>query len=132
MILLDGNKLSAKIRSEIAARVGEYCGNTIRPPHLAAVLVGDNPASQAYVRNKIKACEEVGFTSTLIKKDASITQSQLLELIHELNGSEDLDGYIVQLPFHATLTRRKSISRSIRPKMLTVFIRIILGGWRSG
>lgn len=98
MILLDGNKLSAKIRSEIAARVGEYCGNTIRPPHLAAVLVGDNPASQAYVRNKIKACEEVGFTSTLIKKDASITQSQLLELIHELNGSEDLDGYIVQLP----------------------------------
>ena len=76
----------------------DYCSNEFRPPHLAAVLVGNNPASQAYVRNKIKACEEVGFASTLIKKPETTSQSELLELIHELNENKELDGYIVQLP----------------------------------
>jgi methylenetetrahydrofolate dehydrogenase (NADP+)/methenyltetrahydrofolate cyclohydrolase len=76
----------------------DYCRNEFRPPHLAAVLVGNNPASQAYVKNKIKACEEVGFASTLIKKPDTISQSELLELIHELNQNKELDGYIVQLP----------------------------------
>ena len=98
MILLDGNKLSKQIRAEMALKVAEKVGASQRPPHLAAILVGDNPASQAYVRNKIKACEEVGFTSTLIKKEAAITQEELLGLIRELNASEDLDGFIVQLP----------------------------------
>ncbi len=98
MKLLDGVYLSGLIRREIAGRVMDYCRNEFRPPHLAAVLVGNNPASQAYVKNKIKACEEVGFASTLIKKPDTISQSELLELIHELNQNKELDGYIVQLP----------------------------------
>ncbi len=98
MILLDGNKLSAVIRKEIAIRVIDFCGKEHRPPHLAAVLVGNNPASQAYVRNKIKACEEVGFASTLVKKPENITQEELIEIVHQLNEDPLLDGYIVQLP----------------------------------
>lgn len=98
MILLDGNKLSAVIRKEIAQKVIDFCGNEHRPPHLAAVLVGNNPASQAYVRNKIKACEEVGFASTLIKKPENITQEELIDIVHQLNQDPLLDGYIVQLP----------------------------------
>ncbi|MCC6816387.1 MAG: bifunctional 5,10-methylenetetrahydrofolate dehydrogenase/5,10-methenyltetrahydrofolate cyclohydrolase [Saprospiraceae bacterium] len=98
MILLDGNKLSEIIRKEIAIRVIDFCGKDHRPPHLAAVLVGNNPASQAYVRNKIKACEEVGFASTLIKKPESISQSELLNLIDSINEDPLIDGYIVQLP----------------------------------
>ncbi|MFZ1256719.1 MAG: tetrahydrofolate dehydrogenase/cyclohydrolase catalytic domain-containing protein, partial [Saprospiraceae bacterium] len=64
MLLLDGNQLSAILRKELLIRVREFCQNDVRSPHLAAVLIGNNPASQAYVRNKIKACEEVGFAST--------------------------------------------------------------------
>ncbi|MBK6570967.1 MAG: bifunctional 5,10-methylenetetrahydrofolate dehydrogenase/5,10-methenyltetrahydrofolate cyclohydrolase [Saprospiraceae bacterium] len=98
MLLLDGVQLSGIIRQEIASRVIEFCGNETRPPHLAAVLIGANPASQAYVRNKIKACEEVGFASTLIKKPENTSQDQLIELIQGLNNNHDIDGYIVQLP----------------------------------
>ncbi len=98
MLLLDGNQLSTMIRKEIAAKVMQFCQNDIRPPHLAAVLVGDNPASQSYVRNKMKACEEVGYASSLIKKPITTSQSELLDTIHKLNQDEELDGYIVQLP----------------------------------
>lgn len=98
MILLDGNKLSTIIRKEISAKVIQFCQNDIRPPHLAAVIVGDNPASQAYVRNKMRACEEVGFASSLIKKPLATTQSELLDIIAKLNEDDQLDGYIVQLP----------------------------------
>lgn len=98
MILLDGNQLSKTIRKEISDKVRNFCQTDIRPPHLAAVLLGDNPASEAYVRNKIKACEEVGFASTLIKKPASTTEEELLEIIYKLNTDNQIDGYIVQLP----------------------------------
>ncbi|MBK9272165.1 MAG: bifunctional 5,10-methylenetetrahydrofolate dehydrogenase/5,10-methenyltetrahydrofolate cyclohydrolase [Saprospiraceae bacterium] len=98
MKLLDGVHLSGIIRREIAIRVMEHCGNQRRSPHLAAILIGNNPASQAYVRNKIKACEEVGFGSTLIKKPESTTEHEIIELISELNASREIDGYIVQLP----------------------------------
>ncbi|MBK9109141.1 MAG: bifunctional 5,10-methylenetetrahydrofolate dehydrogenase/5,10-methenyltetrahydrofolate cyclohydrolase [Saprospiraceae bacterium] len=98
MIVLDGNKLSALIRKEIQDKVRLFCQNDVRPPHLAAVLLGDNPASQAYVRNKIKACDEVGYASTLIKKPATTSQEELLYVIKSLNEDPDIDGYIVQLP----------------------------------
>ncbi|MBP8724775.1 MAG: bifunctional methylenetetrahydrofolate dehydrogenase/methenyltetrahydrofolate cyclohydrolase FolD [Saprospiraceae bacterium] len=98
MLLLDGNKLSALIRKEIQDKVRLFCQNDVRPPHLAAVLIGDNPASQTYVRNKIRACDEVGFASTLIKKPASTTQEELLHVIDNLNRNPEIDGYIVQLP----------------------------------
>lgn len=90
MLLLDGNKLSTIIRKEILAKVIQFCQNDIRPPHLAAVIVGDNPASQAYVRNKMRACEEVGFASSLIKKPLATTQSELLDIIAKLNEDDQL------------------------------------------
>ena len=90
--------MSAVIRKEILDKVRAFCQNDVRPPHLAAVLIGDNPASQAYVRNKIKACDEVGYASTLIKKPATTSQEELLYVIKSLNEDPEIDGYIVQLP----------------------------------
>jgi methylenetetrahydrofolate dehydrogenase (NADP+)/methenyltetrahydrofolate cyclohydrolase len=98
MLILDGNKLSATIRKEIQDKVRLFCQNDVRPPHLAAVLIGDSPASQTYVRNKIKACDEVGFASTLIKKPVSTSQEELMYVIKSLNEDPEIDGYIVQLP----------------------------------
>lgn len=98
MVLLNGKELANTIKEELAIEVKAITAGGARAPHLAAVLVGDNPASQSYVKNKIRSCEQVGFRSTLIRKDASITQDELLEVVRDLNGQEDLDGFIVQLP----------------------------------
>lgn len=98
MIILDGKKLAQEIKTEIAEQVAEIKARGGNVPHLAAVLVGDDPASQAYVRNKVNSCYECGFESTLIKKDDSITESELLEIVDDLNTNDDIDGFIVQLP----------------------------------
>lgn len=98
MIVLDGKKLSQEIREELKVKVDliKAAGGNI--PHLAAVLVGENPASKAYVGNKIRFCEEVGFKSTLINASVDISEEDLLTIIQNLNEDEDVDGYIVQLP----------------------------------
>lgn len=98
MNLLDGKYLSDKIKSEIAEEVAVIKAKGGKTPHLAAVLIGDNPASEAYVRSKVKSCEQVGFKSTLIRRDASITENELLEIVEQLNKDTDIDGFIVQLP----------------------------------
>ncbi len=98
MAIIDGKGLSQIIKEEIAVKVDEIRSKGGNIPHLAAVLVGDDPASQAYVRNKVRSCEQVGFESTLIRKDSSITQEELLEIVDDLNTNEDIDGFIVQLP----------------------------------
>lgn len=98
MTIIDGKALANTIRAEIKQEVDAIRAAGGNIPHLAAVLVGDNPASQSYVRNKVRFCDDVGFESTLIRKDASITQDELLEIIRDLNESQDVDGYIVQLP----------------------------------
>lgn len=98
MEILDGNYLSKKIREEIKEEVDSIVASGHRAPHLAAVLVGENPASQSYVRNKIKDCEAVGFKSTLHKLPTTLTEEELIDLINKLNVEEDLDGFIVQLP----------------------------------
>jgi methylenetetrahydrofolate dehydrogenase (NADP+) / methenyltetrahydrofolate cyclohydrolase len=98
MILLDGKFLSEKIKKEIAEEVLIIKAKGGKTPHLAAVLIGDNPASEAYVRSKVRSCEQVGFKSTLIRRDASITENELLEIVAQLNEDEDIDGFIVQLP----------------------------------
>ncbi len=98
MILIDGKKLAADIKSEIAEEVEALVKSTGNTPHLAAVLVGDNPASKSYIRNKVRSCEQVGFNSTLVERPESITQSELLEVIEKLNEDNDIDGFIVQLP----------------------------------
>ncbi len=98
MQLLDGKLLSENIKSELAAEVDQMKARGLKTPHLAAVLVGENPASQVYVQSKIRSCEQVGFKSSLIRKEADTTEAELLEIVHKLNNDPDVDGFIVQLP----------------------------------
>ena len=96
--LLSGKKLAQTIKGEIKAEVDEMVAKGLKPPHLAAVLVGNDGASETYVGHKVKVCDEVGFKSSLIRMDDSISEADLLAKIDELNQDDDLDGFIVQLP----------------------------------
>lgn len=98
MQILNGLELSKTIKKEIREEVDVMVQNGHTPPHLVAVLVGDDGASQTYVNNKIKSCRECGFESTLIKKDHATTEDELIRLIQRLNKDESVDGFIVQLP----------------------------------
>ena len=115
MQLLDGNACSEEIRKEIKNEVETIISTGGRPPHLAAVLVGNDGASQNYVAFKIRDCEEVGFDSTTIRMDASITEQDLLNKISELNENAAIDGFIVQLPLPAHINESK-IVLAIDPK----------------
>jgi methylenetetrahydrofolate dehydrogenase (NADP+) / methenyltetrahydrofolate cyclohydrolase len=95
---LDGKVASMAIRQGIGAKAVEVRRLIGRPPHLVAVLVGDDGASQTYVDNKVKACRKVGFRSTLIHKAADVSQEELIAVVHELNNDPSVDGFIVQLP----------------------------------
>ena len=98
MTILDGKKISSDIKDEIAIEVSQMQDRGERVPHLAAVLVGDDGASLTYVGSKVKACERVGFESTLVKLPESTSEEALLQKIKELNEDEQIDGFIVQLP----------------------------------
>ena len=98
MKILDGKKISNDIKDEISKEVSEILKFSGKQPHLAAILVGNNGASQTYVNAKVKACERVGFKSTLIRLDENISQNILLNEIEKVNNNEDIDGLIVQLP----------------------------------
>jgi methylenetetrahydrofolate dehydrogenase (NADP+)/methenyltetrahydrofolate cyclohydrolase len=112
--LIDGKATAAQIHSELSIEVQNRLSKGLRPPHLAAVLVGHDGASQTYVNNKILACERVGFQSTLIRKESTITESELLELVASLNQDKDLDGFIVQLPLPDHINPEK-INEAIDP-----------------
>jgi len=107
MIILDGKKTSNDIKAEIAESVKEIFAKGSRPPHLAAVIVGDDGASLTYVGSKVRACKRVGFESTLIKLPESISENELLEKVNELNNDENIDGYIVQLPLPKHIDSQK-------------------------
>ncbi|MCC7505187.1 MAG: bifunctional 5,10-methylene-tetrahydrofolate dehydrogenase/5,10-methylene-tetrahydrofolate cyclohydrolase [Saprospiraceae bacterium] len=107
MTLLDGKLLSENIKSEIAAEVDLIRARGGKIPHLAAVLVGENPASEVYVSNKIKSCEQVGFKSTLIRRPADLSQEELLAIVQQLNNDPDVDGFIVQLPLPKHIEEEK-------------------------
>ena len=107
MIILDGKKTSNDIKAEIAESVKEIIAKGSRPPHLAAIIVGDDGASLTYVGSKVRACKRVGFESTLIKLPESISENELLEKVNELNNDEKIDGYIVQLPLPKHLDSQK-------------------------
>ena len=109
MELLDGKACSEEIRSEIKKEVCNIVSRGGRPPHLAALLVGEDGASQNYVAFKIRDCEEVGFGSTTIRMESSTTEQELLEKITELNASIDIDGFIVQLPLPSHIDENKVI-----------------------
>ena len=107
MIILDGKKTSNDIKAEIAESVKEIVAKGLRPPHLAAVIVGDDGASLTYVGSKVRACKRVGFESTLIKLHEKISENELLEKVNELNHDENIDGYIVQLPLPKHIDSQK-------------------------
>ena len=115
MQLLDGTACSQQIRQEIAVEVKAIVAAGKRPPHLAAVLVGDDGASQNYVKMKIRDCEEVGFGSTTIRMDASSTETELLAKVEKLNRDEAIDGFIVQLPLPPQINENNVIL-AINPK----------------
>jgi methylenetetrahydrofolate dehydrogenase (NADP+)/methenyltetrahydrofolate cyclohydrolase len=96
--LLDGKKLADELKLEIAAEVSSLKQSKGRAPHLAAVLVGNDGGSETYVSHKVKACEQVGFNSTLLRFDSNISEEALLEEVRKLNQNNDIDGFIVQLP----------------------------------
>jgi len=115
MELLDGKLCSEQIRREIKEEVNTIKTSGKRPPHLAAILVGDDGASQNYVSMKVKDCEEVGFGSTLIQFDANVSEEELLNKIAELNADNTIDGFIVQLPLPDHIDDNKVIL-AIDPK----------------
>ena len=98
MIILDGKKTSNDIKSELSVLVDELMKKGKRPPHLAAVLVGNDGASLTYVGSKVRSCEKIGYQSTLIHLPETTSEDELLEQIHSLNTDKEIDGFIVQLP----------------------------------
>lgn len=98
MTILSGRQAAKSLLEDLQIRTKARVQKGLRPPHLAAILVGEDGASQTYVNNKIKTCEKIGFESTLIRLENTISQSELIHEIHALNESPEIDGYIVQLP----------------------------------
>lgn len=115
MIILDGKKTSNEIKEEIKITVNSMKASGERPPHLAAVLVGNDGASLTYVGSKVRSCEYVGFDSTLIRLESNISEEELLRHISDLNQDDNLDGYIVQLPLPNHINEEK-ILLAIDPK----------------
>jgi methylenetetrahydrofolate dehydrogenase (NADP+)/methenyltetrahydrofolate cyclohydrolase len=98
MIILDGKKTSSDIKDELRKEVDELVSSGVKKPHLAAILVGSNGASETYVGAKVKACEQVGFDSTLVRFNEDISELDLLNEINKINNNQNIDGLIVQLP----------------------------------
>lgn len=115
MQLIDGKATAATIKSEIAAEVAERLAKGLRAPHLVAVLVGHDGGSETYVANKVKACEACGFRSTVVRREDTITEDELLALIQVLNDDADVDGFIVQLPLPRHIDEQKVIE-AVKPE----------------
>ena len=114
MQLLDGKLISAQLKADLKKEVDLLKSQGGKVPHLAAVLVGNNPASETYVASKVKSCDEVGFASTLIRLPDSITESELLNQIDDLNSNPEIDGFIVQLPLPKQISEKK-VLKAIDP-----------------
>jgi methylenetetrahydrofolate dehydrogenase (NADP+) / methenyltetrahydrofolate cyclohydrolase len=115
MVLLDGKKTSQEIKNELKLAVDAIRQQGGKIPHLAAVLVGNDGASETYVASKVKSCEEVGFGSTLIRLDTNTSENELLQTIENLNNNPEVDGFIVQLPLPKHISENKVIE-SIAPE----------------
>lgn len=114
--ILDGRAVAADIRASVKAQVSELTADGARAPGLAVVLVGENPASEVYVRNKRRSCEEVGFYSELHRLAPNIAQAELLALIDELNAKPEIDGILVQLPLPEQINEETVIERILPTK----------------
>jgi methylenetetrahydrofolate dehydrogenase (NADP+)/methenyltetrahydrofolate cyclohydrolase len=114
MILLDGKKTANDIKNEIAIKVACLVAGGGKKPHLAAILVGSNGASETYVNAKVKACNKVGFDSTLVRFNADVSEEELLAEVKKINNNSDIDGLIVQLPLPAHIDEMK-VTETINP-----------------
>ena len=114
MKLLDGKTLSLELQTEIAAEVQAHIENGGRKPHLAVILIGDDPASKAYVGHKVKACAKAGFKSSLIERKENISQADLLKIVRALNEDDSVDGFIVQLPLPSHIDNQEVIE-AVKP-----------------
>lgn len=111
MKLIDGKKISKDILNEIRVKVESRLENGKKVPHLAAILVGNDGPSQTYVNSKIKACNKVGFNSSLFKFESSITEANLINEINKINENEDIDGFIVQLPLPENINQDNILNK---------------------
>jgi methylenetetrahydrofolate dehydrogenase (NADP+)/methenyltetrahydrofolate cyclohydrolase len=114
-ILIDGKLTSSQIKSEIAVRVAEIKAEGGKTPHLAAILVGNDGASQTYVNAKVKACGECGFESTLVRLEDNVSEEELLKVVEDINENADIDGLIVQLPLPKHISVEK-VTNKIKPE----------------
>jgi len=130
--LIDGKKVSSDIKLEIAEEVKKFKKETGKVPHLAAVLVGNDGASETYVSHKVKACEQVGFKSTLIRMEESVSEKELLDKVGELNGDKGIDGFIVQLPLPDHISEDKVIEAVDPEKDVDGFNPVNLGKMTIG
>jgi len=115
MQLIDGKATAAKIKEEIAREVAQMVAAGAKRPHLAAVLVGHDGGSETYVKNKVIACEQCGFKSTLIRYEDDVTERELLDRVAQLNADGDIDGFIVQLPLPHHIDEQK-VTEAIDPR----------------
>lgn len=111
MVLIDGKEISGILKNEIAAEVEKIKASGRKVPHLAAILVGHDGGSETYVAAKVKACESVGFNSTLIRFEDNVSEEELLQTIQSLNMDPDIDGFIVQLPLPKHIAEEKVIEK---------------------
>lgn len=115
MKILDGKLVSQSVKNDLKIKVDQLILSGGKKPHLAAILVGNNGASETYVASKVKSCEEVGFTSTLVRLDEQIEEKELLNRIEQLNNDDDVDGILVQLPLPKHISEQKIIE-SVSPQ----------------
>lgn len=115
MQILDGAAVSAEIKKQVKAETAQLKSAGLKTPHLAAILVGNNPASEAYVGNKVRTCQEIGFESTLLRLESSVSQEELLGQIKTLNEDESVDGILVQLPLPAHISE-DAVINAINPQ----------------
>jgi methylenetetrahydrofolate dehydrogenase (NADP+)/methenyltetrahydrofolate cyclohydrolase len=132
MQLIDGKQTAADIKQEIAQAVTKMVNEGKKRPHLAAVLVGHDGGSETYVTNKVKDCAAVGFESTLVRFEDTVTEAELLEKVNELNNNPDIDGFIVQLPLPKHISENKIIEAVSPEKDVDGFHPVNLGRMALG
>lgn len=127
MKLIKGKEIAELIKEEIAVRVKDHINAGGKVPHLAAVIVGNNPASETYVAHKVKACEKVGFRSSLIRIDENAQEQELLSRVEEINNDDSIDGLIVQLPLPDHMSEDKVIEKISHKKDVDGFHPVNVG-----
>lgn len=132
MEVLDGKLASKAIREDLKNKISALKISGKKVPHLAAVLIGNNPASETYVASKVKNCNEIGITSTLKRFDESISEKELLQLINELNENDEIDGILVQLPLPKHISEEKIINAILPEKDVDGFHPVNVGNMVLG